>query len=88
MAAGLASMGSGIAFTAGCGIYADPTCAAKWFEAVYIRLRQKNPFQPSETCLRPRALLLTLAPRRPAPTPTPLFEKFRKSPGPIFFRFR
>ena len=52
------------------------------------RLRKKNPFQRSDSCLRPLELWLTLAPRRPTLRPAPRFERLRKRPGPIFFRLR
>jgi hypothetical protein len=57
------------------------------FHSTYNRFRQNNPLKPSESCLRPLALLLTLAPRRPRLTPAPRFDRFRNSPGASRLRF-
>ena len=64
---------------------------SEWAIAVvpdYRRFRQNQPFQPSESCFLPRALLLTEAPRRPTLTPAPRFDRLGKSPGAIRLRRR
>jgi hypothetical protein len=48
--------------------------------ANYKRFRQNSPLKPSESCLRPLALWLTLAPRRPKLTPPPRLDRFRNRP--------
>jgi hypothetical protein len=53
----------------------DSSCFQMGGRNPYTRFRQKKPFQPSDTCLWPCGRRLTVAPRRPALTPTPPFRE-------------